>query len=55
MPGHYEWLIILFAAFFFYVIPIILVVLLIVSHIKIHSSLKQLHQKLNALNKPAGT
>lgn len=48
-PGPYEWLIILFVALFFYVIPVIFGVLLVVSHIKLHNNLKQLHKKLDAM------
>ena len=47
--GGFEWLIILLVSFFFYVIPVIFAVLLIVSHIKLHSSLKQLHRKLDEM------
>ena len=47
--GGLEWLIILFVSLFFYVIPVIFAVLLIASHIKLHSSLKQLHKKLDAM------
>jgi len=53
MPGQFEWLIILMISLFFYVIPVIFAVLLIVSHIKLHSSLKQLHMKLDAMNPSA--
>ena len=48
------WLIVLFISLFFYVIPVIFAVILVVSHIKIHSSLKQVHKKLDAM-KSSGT
>lgn len=47
-----EWLPILFIAFFFYVIPVSFAVILTASHIKLHSSLKQLHKKLDSINSP---
>ena len=49
----FEWLIILMVSFFFYVIPVIFAVLLIVSHIKLHSSLKQVHRKLDEMRSSA--
>ncbi len=52
-PGALEWLIILIVSFFFYVIPVIFAVLLLVSHLKLHKSLKQLHKKLDAIKSSA--
>lgn len=52
-PSPYMTLIAMFVALFFYVIPIIFAVLLVVSHIKLHSSLKLLHKKIDAMNESA--
>ena len=46
VPDPYESIIVLFMALLFYVIPVTLAVVLLVSHIKIHSGLKQIRKLL---------
>jgi hypothetical protein len=47
-PGPIEAVIWLFFACIFSIIPLAFAVFLLISHIKIHASLKSLHEKLNA-------